>query len=331
METVEGIRKSMLVDGGIVCASGERTLAGGAYDPARAIARYQKWRTVQRDCTPVDCTSAPIQPIIPASALFLPDLQELPLSPFVRFVFGLLIAGSVIAFSIVLLADMRSEQTQSADMTKERERFADIIARYNGHLRHGDIAVEWQKTDATQQVMETSLLVRIYALDADGNETPLPILRVVIPHNRVSVDGLQLDFDSGFPEQYKALRGVRLAYFDHIYTDEQPLDERFSLLSDSKVPRDTAIHADRVTHYELELWENLWEMIDTPKLAAKTGLKAVRTPPATRSLEDGKVYSIYLGVEGVQIVENTDPAVLNNMLSEAHRVDAETLEQNVAQ
>jgi hypothetical protein len=238
-------------------------------------------------------------------------------------VFTLLIAGSAIAFGIVLFADRNSQRRQDADMAHEREHFADIISRYNGHLRHGDIGVEWQKTDATQQVMESSLLVRIYALDADGNETPLPVVRVVIPHNRVSVDGLQLDFDSGFPEQYQALRGARVAYFDHIYADEQSPEDRFSLLTVDQVPRDTALHADHVTHYELQLWGGLWEMIHTPKLAAKAGLKAVRTPPATRSVDYGKVYSIFLGFEGMKIVENTDPAVLTNMLREAARMDAE--------
>ena len=249
------------------------------------------------------------------------------MSSFVRFVFALLIVSSAIAFGIVSGADINSERHQETDMGLEHDRFADIIARYNGHLRHGDIAVEWQKIDATQQVIQTSLLVRIYGLDAEGNETPLPIQRVIIPHNRVSIDGLQLDFDSGFPEQYKVLRGTRLAYFGHIYADEQLLDDRFTFLEDAKVPRDTSIHPDHVTHYEREFWESLWSMIGSPKLAAKAGLKASWAPAATRVVENGKVYSIYLGFEGVKIGENTDPAVLTNMRLEAGRVDKEAADQ----
>src|SRR5271156_4561541 len=107
------------------------------------------------------------------------------MNSFVRFILFLLIAGSGIAFGIVLLADLYGARRKSADMSREKTLFSDVIDRFNGQQRHGAIAVEWQKVDANQQVMESSLLVRIYTTGADGHEVALPIQRVVIPQNRV--------------------------------------------------------------------------------------------------------------------------------------------------
>ncbi len=242
---------------------------------------------------------------------------------FVRFIFFLLIAGSAIAFGIVLLADTVSERRQARDLQTEQDRFSDVINRFNGRLRHGDIAVEWQKTDASQQAMETSLLVRIYTLNDEGAEVPLPIVRVIIPHNRVSIDGLDLDFDVVFPEQYKALRNVRLAYFDEIYADGQPPEERFSLLTPGRVPRTTQVHPEHVTQYEVGLWQFLWDLIQNPRLAAKNGLKVNHIPPATAILQNGSVYSIFLGIEGVKIEKNEDTAILDSMRREAALQDAD--------
>src|SRR4051812_29577332 len=98
---------------------------------------------------------------------------------------------------IVMLANTRSEHRQAEDMAREQKQFAEVIARYNGQLRRGDIAVEWQKIDATQRVLETSLLVRIYTESSTGREA-LPIVRVTVPGGRVCVDGLQLEFDALF-------------------------------------------------------------------------------------------------------------------------------------
>jgi hypothetical protein len=252
---------------------------------------------------------------------------------FVRSIFVLLIGASAIGLGIVLVADMRGERDQAENMRKEKASFGEMVSHYNGHLRRGEIAVEWQKVDASQQVMETSLLVRIYAIGEDGSEVPLPVERVVIPHNRVSVDGLMLDFDVIFSDKYPELRNTELVYFDHIYADEQPLDGRFALLEPYKVPRATQIHSDRVTHYELELWSYLWDTIggatDIPtngKVVSKEGLTARWTEPATALVENGSVYAISIGRSGVHIEEDTDPSIRGNILREAARMDAEAKE-----
>ncbi len=250
---------------------------------------------------------------------------------FVRSIFVMLIGASVLGLAIVMIADVRGEHRQAEDMRSEKALLGAVIGRYNGHLRRGEIAVEWQKVDASQEVMETSLLVRVYGIGEDGSEFPLPLERVVIPHNRVSVDGLILDFDVIFTDKYPELRNAELAYFDHVYANGQLAEDRFGFLKPYRVPEATQIHSDRVTQYEVELWSHLWDLMggvtDVPatgRVASKEGMTVRWTEPATCDLvENGSVYAISIGRGGVHIQEDTDPAIRGNMLREAARMDEE--------
>jgi hypothetical protein len=279
------------------------------------------------------------------------------MNPFVRFILFLLIAGSGIAFGIVLLADLRGARHQSADMAREKALFSEVVDRFNGQQRHGAIAVEWQKVDASQQVLESSLLVRIYTLGTDGREVSLPIERVVIPHNRVCVEGLKLHFDDSFSDDYKDLRGATLFYFRYIHADGDSPEDGLSLLSPYEVPRATQMHADRTTQFELQLWQYLWDLIERPRQAEKNGL-AVEPPPPTqpadesvsdrassettgeknspfiaaRAVTNGTVYTIYVGSEGTTITEDNDPPLFQDMRREAAGQDADNgQDQSIAQ
>jgi len=269
------------------------------------------------------------------------------MNPFVRFILFLLIAGSGIAFGIVLLADLRGARHQTADMMREKALFSEVVDRFNGQQRHGAIAVEWQKVDASQQVMESSLLVRIYTIGPDGHEVALPIERVVIPRNRVCVEGLKLHFDDSFSDEYKDLRRATLFYFSQIHADGDPPENGLSLFKPYEVPLATQMHADRTTQFELQLWQYLWDLIQRPAQAEKNGL-VIDPPPSTqpagedlssrsssestaenkspfiaaRTVTNGTVYSIYVGSEGTSISEDNDPPLLNDMCREAARQDA---------
>jgi hypothetical protein len=268
------------------------------------------------------------------------------MNSFVRFILVLLVAGSAIAFGIVLLADVRGSRQQASDMEREKALFSEVLDRYSGKQAHGLIAVEWQKTDGNQQVMQSSLLVRLFRLNAEGKETPLPIKRVVIPQDRVAVEGVLLNFDYSFSEEYAALRGKSLTYVHFIHADGGPREEGLTLLEPYKVPLTTQMHEDRATQYEAQLWTYLWDLILVPRdgmhglsvtpepsswAVGESGKGGSSAPErkgdprfvAARKVTNGTVYSVYVYSEGTSIVEENDPALFTDMNNEAKQMDAE--------
>ncbi|HUO07244.1 MAG TPA: hypothetical protein VM008_02855 [Phycisphaerae bacterium] len=264
------------------------------------------------------------------------------MNSFFKFIMTLLVVGSTIAFGIVLLGDVRAARQQATDLAREKDLFADVVERFSGRQAHALIGVDWQKVDASQQVMETSLLVRNFTLGADGKEVALPIERVVIPRDRVCVQGLKLSFDDSFSEDYKDLRGRNLLYVHFIYADGGDPDKGLMLVRRWKVPRATQMHEDRATQFEMQLWQYLWELMYKAR-DARHGLsvnpepgtwygQASGTSPhgagvtmtdagiyvAARRVSNGGVYSVYVAADdGTTITENNDPALLPDMRREA--------------
>ena len=269
------------------------------------------------------------------------------MNSFVRFILVLLIAGSAIAFGIVLLADVRGARRQASDIEREKAIFSDVLDRYSGKQAHGLIAVEWQKTDGgSQQVMESSLLVRLFTLNAEGKESPLPIKRIVIPQDRVAVEGLMLSFDQNFPEEYNELRGKSFTYIHFIHADGAPREDGLTFLVPYKVPRTAQMHEDRATQFEMQLWTYLWDLIlvshdgrhglsVTPDPSTWPQVepgKPVRAAPMSeadrrfifaRKVSNGAVYSVYVASDGTTILENNDPSLFHDMANEAFQMDAE--------
>ncbi|MGN6369944.1 MAG: hypothetical protein ACTHN5_16935 [Phycisphaerae bacterium] len=268
------------------------------------------------------------------------------MNSFVRFILVLLVMGSAIAFGIVLWADVHGARNQAADLEREKALFSEVVERYSGKQAHGLIAVEWQKTDGNQQVMESSLLVRLFSLNAEGKESPLPIQRVVIPQDRVAVEGLLLNFDYNFSDEYAPLRGKSLTYIHFIHADGAPRGDGLSFLVPYKVPRATQMHEDRATQFEMQLWSYLWDLILVPR-DGRHGLsvtpdpstwpvvepgKAAKAAPMTesdrrfiaaRKVSNGGIYSVYVSADGASIVENNDPALFNDMREEMKLEEAE--------
>ena len=114
---------------------------------------------------------------------------------FVRFIFTLLLVGVVMNLGIVTVSNVRTRHRQVHDLAEEQHRFGQMIIVVSKQLRRGQMAVEWQRIDANQKVLETSLLLRLFMPRADGSSVALPVVRVIIPGDRVCLDGMQLDFD----------------------------------------------------------------------------------------------------------------------------------------
>jgi hypothetical protein len=260
---------------------------------------------------------------------------------FVRFIFTIVAAGIVVSLALVMFSDFRGRTRQRRAEAEERRLFEKLIEHNNGRLCRGNIAVEWQKTSAIGEVLQTSVLVRRYAIDAEDKQSPLPIKRIILPGARVCVDGLVIKFDALFNEEFKNVRSVRLAYFARVYSEQQPSLERFSFLQEWQVPDATLVHRDHVTHYEERLWQYLWDLIPSTERvekqgqidraemqrlldrAAKQGLTVDWKEPACRVVKNGLVYAIFVGDEGATFDTSDDPSLLNDMLREVQQQDQE--------
>jgi hypothetical protein len=250
------------------------------------------------------------------------------MSSFIRFIFFILIAGGVLNLAIVMFANVQTHQKQVQDLAAERERFSRFIALVDNQWRLGEIAVEWQRVGPDENVLETSLLVREFMPVDDGQPIPLPLHRIIIPGDRLCVDGLKLEFKQWFTEDYKELRGATLFYFDHVYAEQTPEKDRFSFLTPYSVPQATQIHFTyrnpHPTYFESKLWDTLWDVIQNPN-HEKLGLAVTWLDPAVEKLKRGALYKITVGLEGVKIEEDDmgiNRTVRNDMLQEGKELPA---------
>jgi hypothetical protein len=231
------------------------------------------------------------------------------MSRFLRFIFTLIVAGALVNLAIVLFANARSHADQEREKAAERDRFASLTHTLDKQLRRGEMVVEWQRVDANHNVVETSLLVRQY-MPQDDSSVPLPTVRVIVPGNRVCIDGLKLYFDPLFNEEFPQLRDTTLFFFAHVYADAIPKKERFTFIPVDQVPRATQVHATNKrpvpTYLENRLWQTLWPLIQQPAVAEKSGLKVTWIEPRCQVVKSGSLYKITVGLEGVTITEEDD-------------------------
>jgi hypothetical protein len=226
--------------------------------------------------------------------------------PFVRFIFTLLVVGIITNLVIVMFSNANTHREQIRDLATERQRFDDHVKVINRQMRRGEITVEWQRLDANQKVLESSLLIRQFMPREEG-PIALPTIRVIIPGDRVCIDGLKLYFDNLFSEEYEKLRDVTLFNFGKVYADGAPAETRFNFLTPYTVPVATQIHtADnnpRATYFENKLWQYVWSLIDS-KEPEKRGLTVKWMDPACKVVRTGALYQISIGLEGITISED---------------------------
>ena len=264
------------------------------------------------------------------------------MSPFIRFIFAILIAGIVVNLAIVLLANARSERRQAQAREDEKRAFKEILDNVSGHFRRMDMIVESQHVDAHEldQALQTTLLVRQYGSTGSDQSDPRPVARIVIPGNRVSVDGLVLSFDAFFAEEapdYRIFCDNKLAYFRRVCGEgetapEKPPDPRFTWMRPYQVPELTRIHPSdsAPSYFETRLWNYTWDLIEGRMAApasrpatgsataaaedfastSRGGLTVRRVAPVTRVVRREHTYSAFINTDGtISLEEDFHPSI----------------------
>src|SRR5207253_2166143 len=104
--------------------------------------------------------------------------------------------------------------------SRQKQQAIEMFTQAEGQVRRLDMVVESQKVDSRDgrdHVIDSTLLVRQY--QSTNQSKPLPVVRIVIPGDKVQVDGLKLVFDSMFSQddaEFQWLRGKTMLYFSRV-------------------------------------------------------------------------------------------------------------------
>ena len=260
---------------------------------------------------------------------------------FVRLILVILIAAAGMGIAVVVLANTRSRQIQDKQTREERAQMQKLLGEVSGHLRRADMVVESQEVDARRKAIRTTLLVRQYAsLMGSEKSQPLRIARVVIPGDRVSVDGMRLEISERFAEEaeeFRELRGARLYYFGMIRGEQDKgikspdgKDSRFSFLERFEVPQLTRLRPGeaRPSTFERQQWSYLWSLIPEPlegsAKTTKNGLTTTWLPPKTITVQLERIYSAFVGIDGVSLEEYSTAGqsrLVEEMLEEGKKLN----------
>jgi len=262
------------------------------------------------------------------------------MSSFIRFVFTVIAAGTVLNLLIVLTANARSAQKQATDMAHEKAAFGALLENADQRLRRADMVVESQEVDARGVAVKSTLLLRQYAATGSEQTHAFPVRRVTIPGNKLAIDGLVLRFDDTFAQELpdlQILRNRTLGYFFRVYGEaefapEKAPDTRFSFLNQWQAPALTRLEPmePRPTYYEQKLWPYVWGIVKEPPpagdgkwLATHRGIDVKWTLPAVHAVGLEHTYSAYIGPDGVISIEEDStvgiPGLLDSMLEEGKK------------
>lgn len=168
------------------------------------------------------------------------------MAAFVRFVFTIMIVGIAVNLLVVLAANSRSQHTRAVQYEAQAQQFTKLAGSVDRHVRRADIIVESQRVDARGNALESTLLLRQYRDVGTGQEQPLPVVRIVIPGDRLQAGGLHLKFGSDFAGdggEYQMLANKDIVLFglfcgadETAPTNPSVTDERFTFLVRDKVP-----------------------------------------------------------------------------------------------
>ncbi|HEY4329857.1 MAG TPA: hypothetical protein VGN88_08980, partial [Phycisphaerae bacterium] len=177
---------------------------------------------------------------------------------FIRFVFTILIAGMLVNFAIVLLANNQSHQRQIQHNARDKDQLAALLARIDGRTRRMDIVVDSQLMDAHDRAIETTILVRQYRSTLSEEGDPLPVSRVTIPGDQLSVGGVMLDFSDNFAPNdpdLQIFRQKKIVYFSFVAAGDERApdasagpDERFNFFGTGNVPQLTRLDPSLPPH-----------------------------------------------------------------------------------
>ena len=255
------------------------------------------------------------------------------MSNFVRFILLLVIVGVVVNLALVIVSNGQSRRLQLKDIAEERELLGNVMRSLTDRLRSAEMAVEWQKADANDKVLQTSLLIRQFMPMKGDQLQPLPTVRVIVSGSRVCIEGVRLEFGNGFPLEFREMRGAKLGFFTSVYAEESTEKDRFTFWQTYEVPQAMRVHAlesySHVTNFEAKLWQLVWDLVKTPDDAKKYDLRLfmpdkVPSLKACRDVHKGGFYKIAIGREGVTITESDDRDNRQMMLREGEKLGSGT-------
>jgi hypothetical protein len=247
------------------------------------------------------------------------------MSSFVRFIVLLVIVGVVGSLALVIFSNAQGRRQQVKDIAGEHELLAEHMRRLSEGLRRGEMAVEWQKVDANDKVLQSSLLIRQYMPMKGDRLKAMPTVRVIIPGSRVCIEGIRLEFGSAYPVEFQEMRGTKMSFFTNVYAEETEKKERFTFWELYQVPQGMEVHAlefnSHVTNFETKLWQLVWDLVQSPDDAKKNDLKVftpekVPSMKACREVHKGEFYRIDIGREGVTIMASDNRDARQDMLHE---------------
>lgn len=238
---------------------------------------------------------------------------------FVRFIFILVILSAVVALAAVLTSNLAGQATQRRSTAREKQAVLDYYQRLAGRFAEAHLAVEWQKLGQYSKVLQTSVLIRRYTLDAKGVSTALPVRRLVIDGNKLLVDGVALTFQK-CPPAYRELESKAFYAVDTVKgeVEAQQKDQFFAKWAQPDVLR---LRRDYVTQTEIDLWTDIWRSLDVQE-SGRRGPEAEfvtlkRFPPDSRTLVNGALYKVLVSEVGVSLIESPEPGLYKSILEEA--------------
>jgi hypothetical protein len=275
------------------------------------------------------------------------------MSPFLRLVLTLVAVAVALNLLIVAIANARGQRRLAAERHQHLDALREILDASNGRLRRLEIAVEWQRIDAADQVLESSLLLRqdltpdapaAVPAGAPARGAAVPVARLNVPGDHLWLDGIVLTFAPGFGEgdpELAVLAGKRLPFFSRLVArraDDSPLrpgarprpaapEAQFAFLEQWRVPEVTRIAPGipGVNELEQRVWSRVWELMpDLATLPGKwqnRGLGALSKGPVELVVKKGKAYTAFLTLDTLTIEEDQSPRALADLLEMARGLE----------
>ncbi len=261
-----------------------------------------------------------VEPASPANTA--PRRAPRPAMPrFVRLLFIAIVVAGLGTLAVNITSYLSHRQSRIAQLQRERLQLREVIQRLTGRSRRAQLVVAGQTINGFGKVLRTHLLWQEFTIGPHGNQTPLPVRKFTIPGNIVHVDAFVLKFQDKYVEEGNVLRGKSLALFRRIYGESQAPDKAIPLAVKGAVPLAYRAKLNRTNSFERQLWTNIWQLMDHPKMAAKQGLDVVQGQDVYRPVFPGKLYEIDLqndgGLEFRQ--REGESALVHNMLIQAAR------------
>jgi hypothetical protein len=209
---------------------------------------------------------------------------------------------------------IEKQSQQIALLRQDLEEKKRLIAQLETSLRllkvdHriAELRVLEQRDDPdTGRVLSTVEFVEI-------NDEGAPIddpRRFTIEGDLVYIEANVVQFQDKFVEQADPDRATSLCLFQRMYGEYQEPHEGFAL--DEVGSRPTAYaRGGEMTEFEEKIWQDFWEIANSPELAATLGVRAIQKEAPAMKVRPGHTYRVMLRASGgltIQLLNQSRPA-----------------------